>query len=51
MKAAKIAPTQENVLNLRMSKNVPGEEEKIEKLLNAIHTAGPNSYDVILDGK
>jgi hypothetical protein len=51
MKVAKITPTQENVLNLRMSNNVPGEKERVEKLLNFIHTAGPNSYDVIVDGK
>ncbi len=31
-KAAKIAPVQENVLMIRISKNVPGEEERFEKL-------------------
>jgi hypothetical protein len=51
MKAAKIAPAQENVILLRISKNQPGEEERVFKLLNAIHAAGPNSYDILLHGK
>lgn len=51
MKAAKIAPVQQNALMLRISKSVPGEEEKFDKLVTAIHRYGPNCYDIQLLGK
>jgi len=51
MKAGKIAPVQENVLMIRVSKNVAGEEEKYEKLMTCIHRSGANSYDILLHGK
>jgi hypothetical protein len=51
MKAAKIPQLQDNVLVLRISKNMPGEEERYEKLGMRIHSAGSNSYDLILNSK
>jgi len=51
MKAGKTAPVQENVLMIRVSKNVPGEEEKYEKLMTLIHRFGVNSYEILLHGK
>ena len=51
MKAAKIAPVQQNVLMIRVSKNVPGEEERYEKLMTCIHRYGPNCYDYSPAGK
>jgi len=51
MKANKIAPVQQNVLMLRVSKSVPGEEEKLSKLMTYIHRFGPNCYDIQLLGK
>jgi hypothetical protein len=50
-KAAKIAPVQENVLLIRVSKNVAGEEDRFNKLWSRIHAAGPNSYDITLLGR
>ncbi|MGA2259463.1 MAG: hypothetical protein ABSG53_32715 [Thermoguttaceae bacterium] len=50
-KGAKIAPVQENVLNLRISKNVPGEEERFAKLWNHIQRNGPNSYSIQILGR
>jgi hypothetical protein len=50
-KAAKIAPVAQNLLLLRISKNVPGEEERFEKLATAIHRLGPNCYDIQVLGK
>jgi hypothetical protein len=51
MKTARIAPTKEDVLMLRVSKNVPREEENFEKLLNCIRLAGANGYSIILNAK
>ena len=51
MKAAKIAPVQENVLMIRISKNVTEEEEQFEKLRTYIQRFGPNSYAIPLLGK
>ena len=50
MKAAKISPLQENILMIRISKNVPGEEENFEKLWNRIQTSG-DRFSVVLYGK
>ena len=36
---------------IRISKNVPGEEERFEKLMTCIHRFGPNCYDILLHGK
>ena len=51
MKAAKIAPVQQNVLMIRISKSVAGEEEKFNKLMTYVHRFGPNCYDIQLLGK
>ena len=51
MKAAKIAPVQQNLLMIRISKNVPGEEERFDKLVTCIHRFGPSCYDILLHGK
>ena len=36
------------MLNIRISKQVPGEEERYEKLWNRIRTVGPNGYSIQL---
>jgi hypothetical protein len=51
MKAARIAPVQQNVLMIRVSKNVPGENEKYDELMSCIHRFGPNCYTISLLGK
>ena len=51
MKAAKIAPVQQNLLMIRISRNVSGEEERFEKLMTCIHRFGPNCFDILLHGK
>ena len=50
MKAAKIAPVQQNVLMIRICKD-PVEAERYEKLMNCIHRFGPNCYEILLHGK
>jgi hypothetical protein len=50
-KGAKIAPVQQNVLIIRVSKTVPGEEERFDKLMTCIHRFGPNCYTISLHGK
>jgi hypothetical protein len=50
-KAAKIPQLQENILVLRISKNVPREEENYNKLAARLHGSGPNSYEVSIDSK
>ena len=44
MKAAKITPVQQNVLMVRVSKNVPHEEENYKSLMNCIQRYGDNCY-------
>lgn len=51
MKAAKIAPVQQNVLLIRVSKTVPQEEANYEKLMTYIQRFGPNCYTISLLGK
>ncbi len=51
MKANKVAPVQQNVLVIRVSKNVPGEVEKFNKLDTYIHRFGENCYTISLLGK
>ena len=51
MKAAKIAQVQDNVLVVRVSKNVPREEENYNKLETRLHGMGQNSYEVSIDSK
>ncbi len=50
-KGAKIAPIQQNLLLIRISKNVPGEEERYEKFMTCIDRFGPNCYTIQLLGK
>jgi hypothetical protein len=50
-KGAKIAPVQQNLLLIRISKNVPGEEERYEKLMTCIDRFGANCYAIQLLGK
>ncbi len=51
MKAAKIPQVQDNVLVIRISKNVPREEENYNKLETRLHGMGQNSYEVSIDSK
>ncbi len=51
MKAAKIAPVQQNLLMIRISPNVPGETERFDKLATCINRFGPNCYTIRLHGK
>ena len=51
MKAAKIPQLQDNVLVIRISKNVPREEENYNKLETRLHGMGQNSYEVSIDSK
>ena len=51
MKAAKIAPVQQNVLMIRVSKHVKDEEQKFDKLMTSIQRFGPNCYTISLLGK
>ncbi len=51
MKAAKIAPVQQNLLMIRISPNVPGETERFDKLATYISRFGPNCYAIQLLGK
>jgi hypothetical protein len=50
-KSAKIPQLQENILVIRVSKNVSGEVERYEKLGRLLHSAGSGSYDILLDSK
>jgi hypothetical protein len=50
-KAAKIPQSQENVLVIRVSKNVPREEENYNKLQTRLHGTGQDSYSVSIDSK
>ncbi len=51
MRAAKIAPMQQNLLMIRVSKNVRGEEEQYDKLASSIQRYGANCYTISVLGK